>query len=528
MWYLSRATGAPCPFTRAGIRLCEYGESGKAGSTSGFRDKKREGDKQHREACGQKRKRPLRSNRRSSSESADEGPQPKIKLTLRLKPRAVSNPSLSPSNSQSSTFAHVSDDSDRDDSMSVDSSSDEEEVPEKAEVPWSLPPYPRKSIDIPCYTPIVENFSPFTSGSPYFTGSPSQAFRRSLSVPFSVASPPPDSDNDDDFNMTCIYNSPAITRRIPAVDTDWDIDSDEEREEYATQFDSPGPRSPSASLVHFNEDVSVKQESRGVEGVQGMLDLWEPLDSNSEGSKVAEVVAKAAADMQKPPTVKIEELESLGWDNSYESDWFRPRLEDEHREIKQEEFEVEVKSALISGDESVTSVVGDDDYPSSSPLSPTSGTFGLSGLITSAPSILTLRRHSELTWKDVELLGPDSVHLHEFEDGEWQPDQGNSIFCGRAKTQPSFIADRDFQFSSTSSQMSSSPPASEVDEPVLSTAQSSLPSYPVSSLTNAVDNQVATPTDPVIVHACQPCTPDITATQVEGMFVYFRSEGFSN
>ena len=51
-----------------------------------------------------------------------------------------------------------------------------------------------------------------------------------------------------------------------------------------------------------------------------MLDLWEPLDSNSEGSKVTEIVAKAAADIHKPPTVKIEELESWGWDDSYELD----------------------------------------------------------------------------------------------------------------------------------------------------------------------------------------------------------------
>lgn len=504
------------------------------GLSSGSRDRKRERDRQRREEqqCGQKRKRPLRGNRGSGSESADEGPKPKIKLTLRLKPRAVSNPSPSPSESLSSTSAHAadpsdSDDSSRDDSMSVDSSSDEEEVPEKAEVPWSLPPYPRKSIDIPCYTPIVENFSPFTSGSPsYFAGSPSQAFRRSPSIPFSVASPPPDSDDDDDdFNMTGMRHSPAHTRRIPAVDSDWDIDSDEEREEYATQFDSPGPRSPSAPLVHSNLDVFVKQEPRDVEGVQGMLDLWEPLDSNSEGSKVAEVIAKAAADMQKPPTVKIEELESWGWDDSYESDWFRPRPEDENKEIKQEELEVE--SALISGDESVTSAVGDDDYASPSPLSPTSGTFSMSGLSASAPSISTLRRHSELAWKDVELLGPDSVHLHEFEDGEWQPDQGSSTFRGRAKTQPSlptFIADRDFRFASTSSQVCVSPPASEADDPVPSTARPSAPSPSVSSLTNPADAQAMIPSEPVIVHTCQPCTLAITATQVEGMFVSFQQE----
>ena len=59
---------------------------------------------------------------------------------------------------------------------------------------------------------------------------------------------------------------------------------------------------------------------RGVEGIQSMLDLWEPLNSNSEGSKVTEIIMKTAADMQKPPTVKIEELKSWGWDDSYKLD----------------------------------------------------------------------------------------------------------------------------------------------------------------------------------------------------------------
>ena len=33
VWYLSKVAGAPCPFMRAGIRLSEYTENGKVGST---------------------------------------------------------------------------------------------------------------------------------------------------------------------------------------------------------------------------------------------------------------------------------------------------------------------------------------------------------------------------------------------------------------------------------------------------------------------------------------------------------------
>ena len=32
VWYLSRAAGVPCPFSRAGIRLCDYNENGRVGS----------------------------------------------------------------------------------------------------------------------------------------------------------------------------------------------------------------------------------------------------------------------------------------------------------------------------------------------------------------------------------------------------------------------------------------------------------------------------------------------------------------
>ena len=131
---------------------------------------------------------------------------------------------------------------------------------------------------------LLSKFSPWISGSPYFAGSSSQTFWWSPSVPFSIASPPPDSDNDDDnFNMTSMSKPPMIIQCILAVNTNWDIiNSDDECEDYATQFDGPGPPSPSASLAHFNQNIFIKQELRDAEGAQGMLDLWEPLDSSSK------------------------------------------------------------------------------------------------------------------------------------------------------------------------------------------------------------------------------------------------------
>src|SRR5882762_5531813 len=103
VWYLSRATGAPCPFTRAGIQLCQYGENGKVGLSSGTREKKRERDRQRRsEQCGQKRKRLLRGRKESDGESADEEKPPKVKLTLRLRPCATSTSSATDSQSSGS------------------------------------------------------------------------------------------------------------------------------------------------------------------------------------------------------------------------------------------------------------------------------------------------------------------------------------------------------------------------------------------------------------------------------------------
>ena len=83
IWYLSRAAGAPCPFARAGIRLCDYKYTGDS--------------KFEEQQCGQKRKRPLRARAGDRDGSDSDGlpsdterRPPKVKLLLRLKPRAPS------------------------------------------------------------------------------------------------------------------------------------------------------------------------------------------------------------------------------------------------------------------------------------------------------------------------------------------------------------------------------------------------------------------------------------------------------
>jgi len=344
------------------------------------------------------------------------------------------------------------------------------------------------------------------------------------------------------------YFSTNLVRTLAReADPDWglEFDSEEDHGETETQWESPGPRSPSAPLATFGHDILVKQEPRDVEGVQGMLDHWEPLDSNIDGNKVVEVVAKAAAGLFDEPSsigkVKVEELECWDWEETYGSggpDWYRPS-DDARRSphIKQEDFDSD--DALVSGDDTFMSPVGEDDYIPSSPLSPLSGLPLQSSPVVSvsAPTISGLRRHSELTWKDVELLGPDSVHPHEFEDGEWQQGGANATIRARARTQPSlptFEAARNFSSflstqpppltqNTTSSELNESSNTSSIilSPPASTNTRKSSPSSSapvVSSFVPATRSEEMKIHDVVVVHTCQPCTPVISATQVEGEF----------
>ncbi|KAG6896731.1 hypothetical protein C0992_006448 [Termitomyces sp. T32_za158] len=349
VWYLSRSTGAPCPFARAGIRLCDYGEDGKKGSTSAANDKKKR-ERERPERCGEKRKRPLRGcvAKNVDSDNDDGQPPEKVKILLRLKPLACRTDSAS----TSTTLPRVhptrifdlskdSDDSDSlsscGDSMSVDSSSDDEHSPSQPaqEENWSLPPYPRKSISIPCYTPSFDEPCPRIPSPLTYTNS----YRRSPSVPYSVGSPPPDSeDEDDDFHITMTgVRRHSIAPRSATADTEgWDADLDSEGD--ADTWESPGPRSPSAPPMP--PEVTVKEEATDV---QGMLEAWDDFDHSLAGSKVTEVVAHAAPGELEPEStsrVKLESMES--WQANYTAshqDWIFDGDADQTARIKQEELD---------------------------------------------------------------------------------------------------------------------------------------------------------------------------------------------
>lgn len=538
VWYLSKATGSPCPFARAGIRLCEYGENGRVGSQAD-KDRKRE-QQDPRRICGQKRKR-LRGcadNNYDSNSDSDHGKRPpKVKLTLRLKPCMTSFPNTASSASRPEEVIDLSRDSDE--YMSVDSSDDESSSAQEPEEPWSLPPYPRRSISIPPYTPSCDDPYPSiheSSSSHAPAPEPAGLCRRSPSVPFSVASPPPDSeDEDDDYHITMTATSAQPFHRIPTpakpkLEAEY-MDSDVEGES-ETLWESPGPRSPSAPLISGPTAAVVVKEEPG--DVQGMLDAWEDFDCSIADAKVVQMVAAAAA--ESTGKVKVEPLDVWDWEDAYKSaspHWYPPALE--HDEIKQEEFEFD--SALVSVDD-VTDV--------SSPLSPLSAlsspysNFGHSHF----PNFVPPRRNSELMWQDAELLGPDSICPQEFEDGEWK--EGVKDFATvrrRARTStslpslvakslpsltspselPSILSTATIRGQRSESAQPFAPPtpslaslvqALSIDLPVQdSISPSSLTRPPTQH------ERLAEPAG-VVVHTCYPCTPTVSATQVEGISVY--------
>lgn len=518
VWYLSRATGAPCPFSRAGIRLCDYGEEGVYNSSK-EKKREREREKEKRaEQCGQKRKRPLRGCVAKGSESDsqnEETPPPKVKLTLRLKPLCRKSPSSDPSSTSNSLQRRIIDlskdtDSDSDDSMSVDSSDEDESHPVEPPIEedsWSLPPYPRRSISIPCYTPSMDGpYQYFPSSVPeHSKGSP---YRRSPSVPYSVGSPPPDSeDEDDDFHISMTGARRHSTAPTRHDDFDWDADLDSEGDD--TVWESPGPRSPSAPILHNVADVAVKEE---ITDVQGMLEAWEDFDSSFAGTKVVEVITQAAAhalENESTSKVKTESLDSSSWDSPHttlNADWYAASDGEATTRIKQEDFDIDT---LLYPETLTSDLRSSRSLGASSPIS-------------------------------LSLADSPSPPADSREDGKKQ----FTTVRPRAKTVPT-----PFSFFTEATQPSPTPltPARELPGMSKSPAELISPSSPIShslafliqsmsmnSPTSVASSSLIlpppcispldtrckgnTPSEAVVVvHTCQPCTPVISATQIEGM-----------
>ncbi|KAG1863584.1 hypothetical protein DFJ58DRAFT_725007 [Suillus subalutaceus] len=392
VWYLSKASGVSCPFSRAGILLSNY-----PASTSNIKPRKQSHDPM--EKCGEKRKRFISRRCRatdrlseraspspssspvdsgyaesasSSSDEEEDEPErpPKVKLTLRLRP--------SPTTTDHTDIIDLSHDTSSDDDVDM---SPAEPSPE----PSCLPPYPRRSIAVPCYTPVSPPSLQYVFPPP-----PIDQSRGS-------ASPPPDSDHEEDI--------------------DFDFSSDEEES-----------RGVSVKVEDEAEDNSIGTS----QNVRDMLDAWEDLDLNRArsyscpGSGLASVARENESRHAVAPEVKVEELEMWEWE--FDSGWAGACGD---VEIKKED----ASEALNGLSLSPTSVPW-SGFPLSpmSPLTPSPTSPGsiaplLGPRMRRKPSLE--RKNSVLDWQDAELLGPDSVHIAELEL-EWEKGTRRTRFASPA------------------------------------------------------------------------------------------------
>ncbi|KAF4608738.1 hypothetical protein EYR40_001085 [Pleurotus pulmonarius] len=465
VWYLSRATGAPCPFARAGIRLCDYVDRGKP------EPKKPRHTIDEQQQCGQKRKRQLRNRLGGGGDESDtllddaQRP-PKVKLTLRLKPMLTQASSSEP--------RHTIHTLDSDDSMSDDSSSDEEENTPQEDDLWALPPYPRRSISIPSYTPSLDTFSsyPYYSDMPQTSGTPRC---RSTSVPYSIGSPPPDSDDEKDFSI-------AMTRPRPFMADDWDHEADSEGDG-ETLWESPGPRSPSAPASHsdFSEvTVTVKQEPRDV---QSMLDAWDDYTFNtSDGHHLH------TATSSNPVKVEPTDLPPWNWEPvPWEEDSFAASSPVFSPAIKEEDHDFENFLANYSPLSSEGSSISD------SPLHP-------------PRAFVTEEETRHMSSLQHQPPAPQPLRL-EMPSHTFVDHPANSFLNDAQSPTLATLASL-IQSMSMGSPTAVSPAALRISPSGLGA-----PSI-VSSL------ELAPSPDVVVVHTCQPCTPTVSATQVEGISVY--------
>ncbi|EIN07548.1 hypothetical protein PUNSTDRAFT_144171 [Punctularia strigosozonata HHB-11173 SS5] len=508
VWYLSKAAGAPCPFSRAGIRLCDYGENGKVGyMPTTDREKKRERDRARRAANrGLKRKRLPRAcadkGAASDSGSDAEKPPPKVKLTLRLKPSLI-RASLSPSTPSPSSVSPTasatrsreivdlskmsdsdsdSDDSDdsadvsEDDSVSMSPVVESHPVPDVPMDQRPSPAYPSvRATSMPPYTVSSDGRCLSFALPPSVEAPVVLPFRRSASVTHSDASPPPDSDDEVPADGHD-WDSAGARRYSSAeeppfsddedMDADWAFDADEDEEfgesDIETHWeDSPAPQSPPSAADL--DDVVVKQEPSDPSA-------WATMD---ERSKVVEIVMQAAAGGLS--SVKTEDFDTWDW-KQYRTQSPTWLMDDDDAAHVKEEDEADVDGYFAD----VSFAAGADSSRRSS-----SPTLDFTALTLHSPVSPTVPRRippstshqpSELQWTDVQLLGPDTVEEREFDDREWRGGRRPTLSMTDTAVPPSRV----------NTPLPTAPVESKSDVPSPSPSLSSMPS--LSSSVRSLDS----------------------------------------
>jgi hypothetical protein len=472
VWYLSRVTGASCPFSRAGIRLCDYVDLGAPQPIS----KKRK----EFEQCGQKRK------RRSSRECV-------LKHSL-----------LEPSRRSPSPLSSIPDPDEFD-----ESSDSEQPPPVKVKLTLKLPPLARVRQEAAAAAVLC---------------------RRSPSVPYSVASaasPPPDSEEEDSEESSDEDDSEREVDLSMDVDVEADVqdrfpedfedeaqfsdgwDDDDDDEELSTTWESPGPRSPSAQPPPA---FKVKEEPRDV---QELLDQWEyDLDT----------IVKA----EEPPYPTWE----WEWDSSYHHGPFSSPSDNStasvsspiQPRIKQEDdFDLSLSlsgssftdwrqsSSALSPTTPFGFTFGDESdmfpmSPGAFPVSPTSPTMDYPAIRPRSRTVPSLSLGGFLPEQFLETPSRPSDPLitnslsslvHSLSMDSPHALFGSSLFFRRPST-----------FSESEEDEALSEPRTEKE----------LPPPCVSPNDIRIEHDGLSEPGPIVVNTCEPCVPQIFATHIAGMF----------
>jgi hypothetical protein len=232
-----------------------------------------------------------------------EQPPHKVKLTLRLKPLAQVRLSVKSADLESDSESGMSVDSPdiSDDDLDGQFFGSRDASPYKS----CLPPYPhRPSVSIPPYIPAYQ---------------PSHR-SRSPSVPYSAASPPPDSDDDevDEVNgfHVSMTDPSRCRRRYSALDFDQESDfgdssSDEDEDSF---FRSGSLSAPDATpLDASTSQFVVKEEAADIETI---LEAWDERD-NQYQPEFVKVVSSGV-----PPSFMIKKEELVDPPLPWGCDWY--------------------------------------------------------------------------------------------------------------------------------------------------------------------------------------------------------------
>lgn len=363
-------------------------------------------------------------------------------------------------NTASDHWTPSADTSTRHDDSSSDEDEDQHDVVHTSRC--ILPPYPRRSsISIPPYTPSID-FQSCASYPSYYT------YRRSPSVPYSVASMPPDSGDE--------------------YEDDWllgpDMDCDEDSSDFdAMSTQGSSPRSPSAppSSVHYSSEPRVKEEPTDV---QGILDAWEGLDHFGE------------LEYGKPFVPDLVQFKTEG----DLADWESESPFSTSSPVKLEDVDVEPLFNSFSFHQWRSTNPLSADESSSPPISPTS------------PATDTDYVYSPFESLTTSYLDGECVTVRP-----------------RAKTVSSFPGSDTFFHTD---RLSSPLPATSTFPQSLTALIESLTvsieptreSMPVCISPKQMDIRArggSIQEDSIVVKTCWPCDPEILATRVEGALLFF-------